>query len=503
MTAVAVSFDFDNTLLLSEATKHSTMREVVAKHAGGLEVLATVPSDSRTAPPGVKVTRHTIFAGVAQGLVARGFDVASVGHSDPQSFGVALCDEFSALVEQRLKTAPEVPGATALLKHLAEHGIKCFVNTATPQEPIDQVIDNLGWRPYFCGVYGAPATKVENLRRAARAAAPDESPTVLSAGQMLHVGDGDNDCKAAYEYGCRFVGVALSVANGGSGAPDGGFTRPCHAIVPDMNAAAIVLCDLLGLPPPATATSPTADESRASNGGRASGHATRPAARGCRCVDLGYALSESCVSWPTCDPLSRRKLKSPESSAPPGARSKQSYTLNGGTGTHLDAPSHFIVGGRTIEQLTPLELVHVPLAVIDARPRQKASATTGGKRARDGSASAMAASAMAAACEGDDLLSLEAVTADEAAHGPIPPHALVCVRTGWASARYHERALYFNQTDAADLDQTLGIPRMHFPGISAEAASYLVESRACVGVGIDTLSPDGGSASGRCRFSRM
>lgn len=244
----AVSFDFDNTLLLSEAAKHATMREVAAKHAGGLEVLADVPFDSRTAPPGVKVTRHTIFRDVALGLVARGLEVASVGHTDAESFGASMCDEFSTLIEERLKIAAEVPGATALLKHLASHNIKCFVNTATPQDPIDQVVDNLGWRAYFTGVYGTPGTKVENLNRAAAAAAPDGG-AALPPTQMIHVGDGDNDCKAASEYGCRFIGIALSVEHGGSGKPDGGFTKPCHAIATDMYAAAGPLCTLLGIPP--------------------------------------------------------------------------------------------------------------------------------------------------------------------------------------------------------------------------------------------------------------
>ena len=72
MPVRAVSFDFDNTLLLSEACKFATMREVCAKIAGGTEALAAVPTDARSAPPGVSVTRHTIFAGVAEKLFATG-----------------------------------------------------------------------------------------------------------------------------------------------------------------------------------------------------------------------------------------------------------------------------------------------------------------------------------------------------------------------------------------------------------------------------------------------
>ena len=69
----------------------------------------------------------------------------------------------------------------------------------------------------------------------------------------------------------------------------------------------------------------------------------------------------------------------------------------------------------------------------------------------------------------------------------------MCVRTGWAATRYHTRDAYYNQPDSQAIDETLGIARMHFPGVDAEAASYLVHERQCVGIGVDTLSPDGGT----------
>ena len=46
-----------------------------------------------------------------------------------------------------------------------------------------------------------------------------------------------------------------------------------------------------------------------------------------------------------------------------GAASKQSFTLNGGSGTHVDAPAHWVPGGRSVEQLTPRELCRAPPVV--------------------------------------------------------------------------------------------------------------------------------------------
>ena len=455
----AACFDFDNTLLLSEACKQATMREIAGRREGGSEVIATVPTDQRTAPLNVIVTRHTIFAGVAHGLAARGHDLE--GHADADAFGEALTREFSSLVEERLRSAKEVPGATALLRHLATHNIPCFVNTATPQAPIDVYIDMLGWRPYFRAVFGAPGTKVENLQRAAAEAAnacadDGDCEEPLRPSELIHVGDGDNDCRAASEFGCAFIGIALEKANGGSGVAGGGFTKACAAIVPDLTTAAAPLCALLGIPPP-------------------------PPSCGCRSFDLGFALSEHAVSWPTCQPLARTLIKAPDSSKPPGARNKQSFELNGGSGTHLDAPSHFIVGGRTVDLLRADELVNVPLVVIDCR-----AGGGNGKRKRDDDD---------ACCDGDYMMGADAIAADEAANGPIPPGSLVCIRTGWAARRYADRSLYYNAPDPTALDPTLNLPRMHFPGIDPAAASLLVNERKCVGIGIDTLSPDGGGGA--------
>ena len=49
-----LSFDFDNTLLLSERAKRSALEELAASFQGGASVLSTIHTDSRTAPPGYR-----------------------------------------------------------------------------------------------------------------------------------------------------------------------------------------------------------------------------------------------------------------------------------------------------------------------------------------------------------------------------------------------------------------------------------------------------------------
>ena len=230
----AVSFDFDNTLLLSEHLKHDTIAEIAKKFPSGTDVLTTVHTDSRTAPKGVLVTRNTIFRDLAHGIVQRGEAPPGM---DAVSLGESLCEQFTTLLEQRLVQAEHVPGTIAMLQHLKSHGVPCYVNTATPQEPIDLLVDALGWRQYFRRVFGAPATKVDNLRSIAKAEGGID-PT-----SMVHVGDGANDHRAASEFGCPFIGVHLP------GKEHPAFERS-EAIVSNMTEAVTVLCRLALIPAP-------------------------------------------------------------------------------------------------------------------------------------------------------------------------------------------------------------------------------------------------------------
>merc|ERR1712129_313463 len=55
---------------------------------------------------------------------------------------------------------------------------------------------------------------------------------------------------------------------------------------------------------------------------------------------------------------------------------------------------------------------------------------------------------------------------------------------------------YHNVTKEDDMHPQYQLPRMHFPGLAAEAATWLVKERQIAGLGIDTLSPDPGAAEG-------
>jgi len=128
------------------------------------------------------------------------------------------------------------------------------------------------------------------------------------------------------------------------------------------------------------------------------------------------------------------------------------------TGTHLDVPAHFIVGGRTTPQLTLDELM-APIAVIDISER--------------------------AATNPDTVVTTDDLRRYERGHGRIKPGTLVAMNSGW-DARAGSEAAYRN-TDASGT--------MHFPAFSEDAVEWLIAERSIGAIGVDTLSLDPGNAT--------
>lgn len=136
----------------------------------------------------------------------------------------------------------------------------------------------------------------------------------------------------------------------------------------------------------------------------------------------------------------------------------QKWTFGEHSGTHMDAPGHFIPGGRLSPEITLQELV-IPLVVVDIR-----------KRARQ---------------DPNAMVELDDIRKFERRHGKIPRGALVAADSGWAEK-------------VDDPDAFKGgpaFPNYNFPGWGLEAAMFLAEKRDITGIGIDTLSLDPGNSS--------
>jgi kynurenine formamidase len=129
------------------------------------------------------------------------------------------------------------------------------------------------------------------------------------------------------------------------------------------------------------------------------------------------------------------------------------------TGTHFDAPVHWITGrgGEDVASVPPRKLV-APAAVLDFSARVSENP--------------------------DFLLEIDDVKAWEAEHGELPDGGWLLYRTGW-DARSHDQKQFLNADDNGP----------HTPGMSVECAKWLAEQSPVIGMGVETVGSDAGAAA--------
>lgn len=171
-------------------------------------------------------------------------------------------------------------------------------------------------------------------------------------------------------------------------------------------------------------------------------------------VDLTHTLTPETPVWPGNESFVHESVRNYDEHG----FYAQALTVWEHTGTHLDAPAHFVEGADTAEFLPVANFV-APLVVIDISAR--------------------------AADDPDASVTPDDIYAWEQEHGDIPMGAFVAMTSGWQ--QYIDDAERFVNTDADGV--------MHFPGFHPDAARLLVEQRSIVGVGTDTLSLDPGNST--------
>ena len=174
-------------------------------------------------------------------------------------------------------------------------------------------------------------------------------------------------------------------------------------------------------------------------------------------VDMTYPFAADTLHWPTAKPFYLEKVSEGKT---PGGFWYSSYNYGGSehVGTHLDAPFHFAEGKWTTERI-PLGRTIGPAVVIDVRRQAQAD--------RDYRMTA------------DDLRRWEK------RYGRVPAGRIVLMHSGWEKY-WGDRKRYFGS------DEPGAVSDLHFPGLSKEAADFLVKQRRVKAVGVDTPSIDHG-----------
>ena len=97
-----------------------------------------------------------------------------------------------------------------------------------------------------------------------------------------------------------------------------------------------------------------------------------------------------------------------------------------------------------------------------------------------------------AEAEPDTMLTVADIEQWEEEHGAIPTTAIVILHTGRGKL-YGQKDKYFGRPETLSLPEN-DDKHLHFPGVSPEAAQWLVDQRNISGLGIDTPSTDRGQS---------
>lgn len=128
------------------------------------------------------------------------------------------------------------------------------------------------------------------------------------------------------------------------------------------------------------------------------------------------------------------------------------------TGTHFDAPNHWVTGrdGDDVASVPASKLI-APAAVLDFSAQ--------------------------VADDPDFLLEIDHIREWESAHGKLPAGGWMLYRTGWdARATSQERFTNADETGP------------HTPGLSPDCARWLTEESPVIGLGVETVGTDAGAA---------
>ncbi len=178
-------------------------------------------------------------------------------------------------------------------------------------------------------------------------------------------------------------------------------------------------------------------------------------------IDLTHTFSEESVYWVTAKEFELEEVAKGQTEHGYFYAANNFSTAEHG-GTHIDAPIHFAENAQNVDEI-PLEKLIGQGIKIDVSKK--------------------------ALQNPDYLISIEDLQNWEKENGEIPTESIVLLQTGYEQF-YPEAKKYLGTKNRGED----AVEELHFPGLSPEAAKWLIENRNIKAVGIDTASIDYGQS---------
>jgi kynurenine formamidase len=175
-------------------------------------------------------------------------------------------------------------------------------------------------------------------------------------------------------------------------------------------------------------------------------------------LDAGSPIIGLPPQWPSSPPFTLHEISRYDERGP--AWYWNWFETGEHTGTHFDAPIHWVSGkdlpDNSVDLIPPSQFI-APACVIDVTDDVSENS--------------------------DFLLTPDRVRAWEQEHGQIPAGSWVLLRTGWS--------MRSNVSEYLNVDDT----GAHTPGWTCECSHLLAVERDVIGVGVETVGTDAGQAA--------
>jgi len=179
-----VAFDFDGVVLESNAVKTTAFADLMTGHGDGAAR--------------AMARHHRENLGVSRYLKFEWFYRTHLGRAPTRVELAELNERFNALSIEAIIAAPFVPGVLSFLKNHAGR-IPLYVVSGTPEPELRRIVTARGLTRYFRDILGTPTGKAEHLLSILKR-------ENVATDEVLMVGDGGTDLRAAVETGVRFYG---------------------------------------------------------------------------------------------------------------------------------------------------------------------------------------------------------------------------------------------------------------------------------------------------------
>ena len=179
-------------------------------------------------------------------------------------------------------------------------------------------------------------------------------------------------------------------------------------------------------------------------------------------IDLTHTFSEESVYWVTAKEFTLDTVAYGETDKGYFYSANNFETAEHG-GTHIDAPIHFVANSQSVDEIPLTQLMGNGIKIDVSEKALK---------------------------NPDYLIGIEDFKNWEKQNGRIPDGSIVLLETGYGT--FYPDKLKYLGTDERGPE---AVSKLHFPGLSPEAAKWLAENRKIISIGLDTASIDYGQST--------